>query len=289
MKTRGLPDLVQLNVVLPAGPAALSVCKKYGLPLVVNEGWTGYDPEDGRYRGFVTKYFTKKVIAAAKAILPVTSYLSGLMQTHGLHGHYRVIPNIVDTAVFVPAPQRRRASPFRFIHVSALDDSQKNVSGIIQAFAEALKEKKGMELVVAGDGPDGSRLRELAQKLNVGGKVIFTGRVDARQLSSLFKEADALVMFSNYETFCVVIPEAMSCGLPVITSDAGGILSYLDQSTGVIVPRRDAYALRSAMLDLVAGRRVFNPEKLRAFVSERFSLEVVSSSLQQVYDSVLKQ
>jgi glycosyltransferase involved in cell wall biosynthesis len=286
---QGIPDLVQLNVVLPAGPASLYLCKKYKLPLVVNEGWTGYAPEDGRYKGFITTFLTRKVIAGAKRILPVTNYLSEQMQKHGLTGNYTVVPNVVDTSVFYPAETKRDHGPFRFIHVSALDDEQKNVSGILNAFAQVLEKTKHIELIIAGDGDDAGSLKKLSSKLGIQNQVRFVGTKDPAGVSELFREADALVMFSNYETFCVVIPEALACGIPVITSDAGGVMSYFNKSLGLVVPMRDEQALSDAMNRFADKGITYNVEALRSFVESHFSKQVVSEKLMNVYNSVLRE
>jgi glycosyltransferase involved in cell wall biosynthesis len=284
----GLPDLVQLNVILPAGPAALHLCRKYSIPYVINEGWTGYDPEDGRYKGVLTKYLTRKVIGGASCILPVTDYLSGLMQRHGLKGNYRVIPNIIDTSVFLPAGSPAKSGTPRFLHVSALDDEQKNVSGIIRALAQAHEKVGEIELLIVGEGDGSSSLKKLVSSLAIEKQVTFAGSKTPGELAKLFSEVDALVMFSNYETFCVVIPEALACGVPVITSDAGGIMSYFDETLGLVVPRRDENALAEAMVIIASKKFSYDPAALRNFVSERFSKEVVSRMLLEVYHSVLK-
>lgn len=289
IKTKvGKPDVVQLNVVLPAGPAALRLCKKFNLPLVVNEGWTGYAPEDGRYKGLLTKYLTRKVIAEARCILPVTTYLLNLMQGHGLKGNYAVVPNIVDTSVFVPPLTKRANKPFRFIHVSALDDEQKNVSGIIRAFVLAQKNVSELELMIVGRGEHEARLKELVSSAGISKRVLFMGSKSPVELNKLFQSAGALVMFSNYETFCVVVPESLACGVPVVTSDAGGIMSYFDKSLGIVVPKRDEKALAKAMVNLATNNSGYEPSTLRAFVTERFSKEIVAGKLMDVYHSVLK-
>ncbi len=80
-RERGLPQLIHLNVVLPAGLGVLHLHKKYKIPFVLNEGWTGYMKEDGSYKGFFVKYFTQKVIRAASCILPVSRDLMEAMQS----------------------------------------------------------------------------------------------------------------------------------------------------------------------------------------------------------------
>src|SRR5690606_31150167 len=100
-------------------------------------------------------------------------------------------------------------------------------------------------------------------------------------------KADVLVMFSNYETFCVAVPEALACGLPVITSDAGGIMSYFSDDLGFVVPKGDSAALAEAIIAFFSGDRSFDPDHLRKFVVDRFAAEKICEMLHEIYHAAL--
>lgn len=280
---RGKPSLVHLNVPIPAGPAAARLCRKLHIPLVVNECWTGYAPEDGMYRGVLLRSLTKRVLSRARFILPVSEYLRDLMLANGLSGQYRVVPNVVDVRIFSPLDTEKKTKFKRIVHVSALDDRQKNVSGILRAFVTAREKIPGLELVVIGNGPDAQALKQLSETLSPGGGITFSGAMDPPHVAAELNRADALVMFSNYETFCVAVPEALACGVPVITSDAPGIMSYFRTDFGYVVNRNNESALSRSIVDLYTGERTFDPEKMRAFVTERFSPEAVGAQLDEIY------
>ena len=63
-----------------------------------------------------------------------------MMESHQLYGNYQIVPNVIDTELFLPTSKLDQ-SQTRFIHISSLDNEQKNVSGIISAFSSALKKK----------------------------------------------------------------------------------------------------------------------------------------------------
>ncbi len=287
LQRRGKPRLIQLNVVLPAGIAAHALSKQHNIPLIINECWTGYEPLDGRYKGWLYKKLTKKIVAAAQCIIPVTSYLKDLMQKNDLNGNYEIVPNVIDTEIFKPEkfPDRKN---LRFIHISALDDAQKNVSGILQAFILAKKHLPDSELVIAGDGSARKILQQKAATLVKDGSIIFKGLLNPSELAAEINKSDALIMFSNYETFCVAVPEALACGKPVITSNAGGIMSYMNEELGCIVPVGDVNALAGSLIDFPQTQKRFDPLKLRQFVVDNFSVPVVAQKLQTIYSSVLQ-
>lgn len=286
IKTQTQPQLIQLNVVLPAGIGVMHLSKKYHLPFVVNENWSGYTTEDGSYRGFITKYLTQKIIAKAKKIMPTSTYLQEAMLLHGLKGDYQVVPNVVDVKKFVPLNLKQEGK-IKFIHISSLVEREKNVSGIIKAFSEAFKINSSIELNIVGEGENKESLQKLAHDLNISNSVFFKGRVTGEDLVKLINEAVALVMFSHYETFCLVNIEAFACGKPVITSNAGAIPSYMHNDLGIMIEKKNQNQLKEAMLNLASNPTQFDEKKIRHF-AEKFSYENVGLQLNEIYESVIK-
>lgn len=108
-------------------------------------------------------------------------------------------------------------------------------------------------LVVAGEGPDESRCRDLAARLGVSSRVTFLGRQHAGEIESLLRRVHALVLPSEMEGLPYVILEAMASSLPVVASNVYGIPeAVVDGETGLLVPPRDAPALALA-LERIAG------------------------------------
>lgn len=281
-----VPDLIQLNVVMPAGIGVAYLCKKYNIPYVINEGWTGYTPQDGNYKGAALKYFTKKIVSKARAIMPVSEHLEKAMLAHGLTGTYFVVPNVVDVSVFKPG-ETKTTSRKNFIHISALDDTQKNVSAILRAFAMAQKTHAGISLSIVGEGDDKAGLMQLTKQLALEHSVRFTGRLQAGSLVNEINRADALVMFSNYESFCLAVVEALACGKPVITSRAGGVTSQITPELGVMVEPKDEAALLNALNDFLERKHQYDEIKMRHFVEEHFSKAIIAQKLNEVYDFAL--
>lgn len=89
----------------------------------------------------------------------------------------------------------------RFIHISSLNDKEKNVSGLIRAFSSAYKQNKKIELNIVGEGIDKPLYENLVRTLALQNVVYFKGRLMGEDLVREINDCDALVMFSNYETF----------------------------------------------------------------------------------------
>lgn len=280
------PSLIQLNVVMPAGLGVAHLSKTYDIPYVVNEGWTGYTPEDGNYKGAAQKFFTKKVLKAARAIMPVSEDLKNAMLSHGLKGHYFIVPNVVDVDVFKPDGKQNIGSN-KFIHISALDDVQKNVSGILRAIAALNSSHPNLQLSVVGEGSHKLALQQLAIRLGIESRVHFKGRLKASELVEEINANNALVMFSNYESFCLAVVETLACGKPVITSRAGGVTNQITNDLGITVAPRDEEGLAAAIKSFSEQTVTYDTNKICKFVSENFSKKIIGAKLNEVYNFAL--
>ncbi|MFI1444397.1 glycosyltransferase family 4 protein [Streptomyces fructofermentans] len=120
----------------------------------------------------------------------------------------------------------------------------------------------GVRLVVVGDGPS---LPGLGQALP---GAVFLGRRTGGELARIFASLDVFVHTGPYETFCQTVQEAMASGVPVVAPAAGGPLDLVAHGrTGLLVPPRDATAVRDAVRALVADpgiRAEYGAEARRA-------------------------
>ena len=284
----GKPDLIQLNVTMPAGIGARYLSAKYAIPYIVNEGWSGYYPEDGNYKGFLLKHFTRKIIADARVVMPVSETLKSAMLNHHLPGKYVVVPNAVDETLFKPS-HKKSTETTTILHISSLNDTEKNVSGIIRAFAKAAKINEALELTIVGEGDNLQALKTLANQSGIDARTHFKGRVMGQALVNEINNHDGLLMFSNYETFGITLIEALACEKPVITAISGGVSNLITPDLGFVVPRNNETALTETILAFAAEKNRFNGPALRKFVTDRFTLTRVASQLSEIYASVLSE
>lgn len=165
-------------------------------------------------------------------------------------------------------------------------DSQKKPDILLQAFHSLLLRRVGtrssVRLVMAGFGPWLARLKSEAEKLNVADQVIWPGEIDGRSAMAAF---DILALTSDYEVLPYCLLEALSTGLPIVTTAVSGASSVvLDGENGFIVPRRqpDAFA---AALD-----RILSDPELREQMgaasrkrSEHFTLDRMVDEIEALY------
>jgi glycosyltransferase involved in cell wall biosynthesis len=143
-------------------------------------------------------------------------------------------------------------------------------------------------LLVAGTGPEGPRLEELAAELGVGHSVRFAGFVPEARLPDVYRAADLCVVPTReLEGFGLVALEALACGTPVLAADTGGLREALaGLGDDVLFPPRDHVALAERLSAALDGSRPLpSPEACRRH-AERFSGERAVSYHMDLYDAL---
>lgn len=275
------PELVHLNVLHPMGRAAVDTADQLNVPLVATEHWTGYHPNTHNYLNERQWQGLRAVASRCQLMCPVSAHLQAAMEKRGLVGDYTIIGNVVDTDLFC-LPENERPKK-RLLHVSNLLDVHKNVSGILRAFHSALAADSELHLTVIGDG-DLRPHQEMAKALGlIPEKLTFQGTTSIEGIAAAMREASALVLFSNYENLPCVIGEAFASGLPVISTDVGGISEHLNAERGVLIAKGDEAALTRAMLASGNDLTPYTASDLRRYAVRHFSRAAIATAYDEVY------
>ncbi|HLK12037.1 MAG TPA: glycosyltransferase family 4 protein [Candidatus Binatia bacterium] len=188
------------------------------------------------------------------------------------------VPNGVDLARFapevVPYPHGR---PY-VLAVGRLAH-QKGFDVLLEAWALAGPAAAGVDLLLAGDGPDRAALERQAAELGIAASVHFLGSTQSARLAALYRGALLLACPSRWEGLPLVCLEAMASGCPVVGSDVDGIPDAVTPGeTGLLVPPREPTALAGALTALLGdpARRAAFGARARAIACARFGWPVVA-------------
>lgn len=206
----------------------------------------------------------------------------------------RVIYNGVDTARFAPQPPEvaRRARPVApDVPVALWAGRLVRWKGTIDAVRAMALARTPFHLLIAGSGPEESRLRDAARALGVADRLHFLGALPHEELPASIAASDVVLgtSFAN-ETFGMLLAEASACARPVIATDFGGFPEVVrDGETGVLVPPRDPARLAAALDALFddPARAARMGEAGRAFVADRFAWPVVTERVIAAYEEAL--
>ena len=282
----GKPDLVHLHVPMKAGVLALWMKKSYKISYIVTEHWGIYNHiVEDKYasKSVAFKKYTKKIFERASKFISVSDYLAKGVNRQICKKDYVVIPNAVDTDLFYY--KEKEASAFRFIHVSNMVPL-KNAEGILRSFKNFIQQNINAELIMVGD--IGPQIRDYAQTLSFpAGAIKFLGEIPYTQVAAEMQKADCLLLFSNIENSPCVIGEALCCGLPVITTNVGGIPELTSESNSLLIESKDEDALTQAMHEMVGGINNYNRKKIAENAISKFSYSVIGKQINTVYEEII--
>lgn len=240
------------------------------------------------------KYSTRYAIERSDAVTAVSHFLAGqTREMFGVDVPIEVIYNFVDTERFVRNPDPRMRARFAhpdeaiLVHVSNFRPV-KRTEDAVEVFARVASELPA-RLLMIGDGPERARAFDLAQRLGVLGRTHFLGSFpDVERVLGL---ADLFLLPSAKESFGLVALEAMSCEVPVVASDIGGIPEVVQQGvTGLLCPLGDvdgmAHAALSILGDAETYRRMGKAARSRAL--EHFHPQLILPQYLAAYERLLR-
>lgn len=286
-ESAGIPDLVHVHVAMKAGIFAGIIKKKYGVPYLVTEHWSGYykvSKPNIYQMGKAYLWFNNKVLKNAALLLPVTKNLGETINRDFVQLPYRVIPNVVDTNLFF----YKSFSPpvFRFIHPSYMN-YPKNPEGILQACRQLKNLGYQFELEMIGNMD--SKLLNMADDLGLlNENVFFEKEIPYSEVAWRMQQSSALLLFSRYENLPCIVLEALCCGLPVISSRVGGLAEVINDSNGLLVEKENIAELVKAMRQIIDGYQHYNRPAIAAAASALYNYAVVGNSIANAYSDVLK-
>jgi glycosyltransferase involved in cell wall biosynthesis len=247
---RWRPDLINIHGGLrDRFPAVLAACTQSRLPIVQSFHLV---PEPFCENGQAAreKAFASSALHSAAAItFPSTAVMRGFSQIWPEAEHARIIRGGVNLEDAKRARALTRQRPYIF-SASRLDLSHKAVDVLIEAFHLLAVEFPGVDLMIAGDGPQRAQIEQMIAVSGLQTRIHLLMSLPHDDLWSLYKGAAVFVMLSRMaEGLPLVFFEAMACGKPVIGTRNGGtpeILSH--QNTGLLVehnrPEEVAAAIR---------------------------------------------
>lgn len=286
IREKGRPDIVHVHVAMKAGLVAQKIKQLYHIPYIITEHWTGYYRQSTPNlfeMGPVFLRMCKLVFKQATQVLPVSNNLGECINKNVLAVQYKAIPNVVDTNHFFYKENNREA--FRFIHPSYMH-YQKNPEGILKACEILSKKNVPFELLMIG--AENKKLQSQAEEAGLlNKKVFFETAVPYEEVAVKMQSSSGLLLFSRFENMPCVILEALCCGLPVISTDVGGISEVIDEKNGVLVGNENVQALADAMEMLIRNKHFYNRKEIAAKASAMFGYNEVGQKIKEVYNGVV--
>ena len=285
----GMPDLVQMNVLDKNGIFAQWLYHRYHIPYVIIEHWSGYLPANFSFRGGWHGRIMRHIAKQAACILPVSQMLEDAMKQCGIQNtHWQRIHNVVDDFFYDTKKDQPKAigQKIRLLHVSCFDEKAKNIQGMLRAVRQLATYRQDFELIIVGTGIDYQQDKNYAHELHFPDGILhFTGEQTPQQVAQWMQDSDCFLFFSRYENAPVVLSECLAVGLPIISSNAGGIPEMVNNECGILVPSENEDALMQAMMHMMDHLADYPASTIRPY-GQKYTYNNVGAQLYQLYASL---
>lgn len=280
------PDIVHAHYATSIGLVAALSCFH---PFLISV-W-GSDVYEFPFQSLVNRFSLKYIFRKADRILSTSNVMSRQVSRF-TSKKVLITPFGVDTELFRQLSSTDCDRGFVVGNVKTLSPKY-GIDVLIRAFKIVHDSNPGIStrLVIVGDGPCREEYEQLAVSLEIGDSVSFAGCIDNSILPRFYNSFSVAVSLSRQESFGVVAVESMSCGCPVVVSDADGFKEVVqDGVTGFVVRRDDPQAAAAAIQRFIdnPSLRTIMGTSGRARVKSMYDWNDNVSTMLDIYRDVLR-
>lgn len=281
IKVNGKPDILHAMVTVPAGYATCLLGEEYNIPVVVTEHCGN---NERFFNGIFKKY--GNYVLQHSVYSTVSNYMKDVVLKYSDECY--VLPNLVHTNVFENDEKLKKLNKqFNLVSVCALREGKK-IDNIFLAMKKAQKNTKiKLHLDVVGDGYEEKYYKDRARELKMGDTVSFLGRKNKQEISEILKQEHALVIASELESFAIPGIEAMSAGLPVISTKCLGPEEYINKDNGILCELNDVDSLANSILEMIDKYDKYDADLIRKSIN-KYSKTSILKEAEIIYQLALK-
>lgn len=297
------PDIIHSQCEIFSMRFAKIISKKTKAPIVhtyhtMYEDYVGYVIPFERLGKWMVKFLSNQLLKKVSIVVAPTRKVENLLKDYGLKKEIHVVPTGIsldkhkETMDDSERLERRRAlgikdDEFVLISLGRLGN-EKNTDELIRFFANVQKRHKHVKFLIVGDGPNRENLENLAAKLGVEDKIIFTGMVSPNEVQKYYKLGDLYVSASTSETQGLTYAEAAANKLPLLCREDPVLKD-------IIVSGQNGYEYTNEddfdrSLEFIMN----NPEWRReageesTIIANAFDNNTFAESIEELYESLVK-
>ena len=278
-------DVLHCHGAYPAGYVGAAFKRLTGTPLVIRPHGADVLPGEWIDRDPRLAARMRRALLAADAAVAQGEFLAERLRDLGVSKErLRIIHNGVRLPAASPGPLPNEPSVLAMGSLTP----KKGFDVLMRAFALVQRRISAARLTIAGEGPEGPRLRELAGSLGVADAVTFPGLVTGEAKAALFAGARVFVSSARREPFANAILEAMAAGRPIVATRVGGNVEMVEEEVGgLLVEPEDPEGLAKAILRLLENdqRAAVMGRAARRRVAD-FSWETMADRYEALYQEL---
>ena len=296
------PDVIHSQCEFFSYQFAARISKITGAPLVhtyhtlYEQYLTSYVVPSKRLGDYLAKVLSRKRLKRVTTLVAPTQKVEHTLQSYGMRAPISVVPSGISLEQHqqrITAEQRRE----KRAQLGISEDDQvlinlgrlggeKNLSELLDLFAEARKSNDNLKFLIVGDGPAREDLQKQAKELGISADVIFTGMVPPDEVQNYYQLGDVFVSASTSETQGLTYIEAAANGLPLLCRQDDCLADVLQEG-------ENGYEYTSAEEFLNAIDAVMDPawrenaSKRSEEIAASFDKKAFGEAIENIYESVL--
>jgi glycosyltransferase involved in cell wall biosynthesis len=276
-------DIIHSHGLFPDSYSAALISEQFHKPLVVHV--------HDSFINLIYEKFPRKINFISKIaakLLPVSRFqakmLTDTLKEANIENKIEVIYNGVDLDIFKIKPaEERESNSFQIVFVGN-NYKNKGLPILLEAIAN-LKGKYKIKLDIVGEGSDKEEMIELVQGAGLDDFVNFKGNISNNILAEQLPGYNLLVLPSEFETFGIVLIEALACGIPVISTNITAIPEIVsDDEIGILITPGSVEELTEAIKKAI--NKHWNKRYMREHAM-KFSLQETAKNIDKIYDQIL--
>lgn len=237
-----------------------------------------------------------KTLKLPRQILVLSSVQYKAFANLYFHQRVKVIPNMIDVTRFNRNSDYREEFDIRsdcvvMLFVAAHFYKEKGVWEVLNAIPLVVKEHKKTLFILVGGGLEEKNMKKFCKEKGLQNYVRFTGHLFGEDITKIFLASDMFIFPTYYsEGFPLVILEAMSASLPILSTPIGAIPEVIDDGVnGFLVQPKDSVALAKKITQLVENRtlREIMGKNNKRKVKEKYALGPVTQIFDEIYKNLI--
>jgi glycosyltransferase involved in cell wall biosynthesis len=273
------PDLIHCHLSYPAGFLGTIIQKRKKIPALITE--------HSRITNYFRSWFHRQCINYTFKNIKSIVAVSNSLKTEIVSLSDRpviAIQNIVDAERF-NLIKSHSESIINIGFLGALGNNNKGLDLLLQSVS--FLEGNGYMLHIGGKGKLLDYYMKMAKDYCIDNHCKFYGEIARDKIADFYAGLDVFVLPSRYETFGVVLIEAMACGIPVIATRCGGPEEIVTQSTGILIEKEDVGELTAALKYMLQNIKLFNKEVIRSYARDNFGPQIFIEQIHKLYKEIL--
>ncbi len=273
------PDIIHSHLAYPAGLLGTIIQKRIGIPNILTE----HSRVKMYFRSPIHRMCVVWTFRNCSGLISVSNALKTEISQF-CNRDISVIHNFAETGKF-EISKSHEDQRINIGFLGGLSNTNKGLDVLLKSIF--LIKDRNILLHIGGNGTLLNSYKEMAKALGLESNCIFYGEILRNNIRDFYSKLDIFVLPSRYETFGIVLIEAMSCGVPVISTKCGGPQEIVTKETGMLIDKNSPEDLAHAITSMTENIGSYDRKSIRQYAIDTFGTSRFIDRMAKVYQDVL--